>query len=176
MNADYRAGLREACRRISPIHPDHSTLPIEEGFDWSSSLSRVALDRLYLVVFRSVRRATADLELLKEQDDMAYAEALEAGGLLHYYRGSMNERRECLSFCLWESREQARRAAGGASHRAAAEITAEMYESYVLERYDLAREETGDLVFRRLEESPSGADAPGVTGRELQETGIGSAS
>src|ERR671916_2492485 len=137
MHLDYRAGLYEACRGLSPIHPDHTTLPIQEGFNWSSCLAEIPFDRLYLVVFRSVRRATADLELLKEHDDRAYAEALEAGGLLHYHRGSMNQRRECLSFCLWESSEQARRAAGGASHRRAAEITAEMYESYGLERYDL---------------------------------------
>ena len=174
MTADYRVGLREACSRLSPIHPDHVTLPIEEAFDWSSCLAGISFDRLYLVVFRSVRRATADLELLKEHDDRAYVEALEAGGLLHYHRGSMNERRECLSFCLWEDREQALRAAGGASHRRAAEITAEMYESYVLERYDLTREGAGDLAFRRLEASPSRGDAPGVAGRELQETGRGS--
>ncbi len=174
MTLDDQAGLYEICRRLSPIYPDHATLPIEEAFDWSSRLAGVAFDRLYLVVFRSVRRATADLELLKEHDDRAYAEALEAGGLLHYHRGSMNERRECLSFCLWEGREQALRAAGGASHRRAAEITAEMYESYVLERYDLTREETGDLVFRRLEERPTRGDAPGIPGREPQETRRGS--
>jgi len=176
MTAHYLAGLREACRRLSPIHPDHATLPIEEGFDWSSCLAEVPFDRLYLVVFRSVRRATADLDLLKEHDDSAYAEALEAGELLHYFRGSMNERRECLSFCLWESREQARRAAGGASHRTAAAITAEMYESYVLECYDLTREETEDLVFRRLAESPSRGDAPALPRRGLQETRRGSSS
>ena len=164
MTADYRVGLREACSRLSPIHPDHVTLPIEEAFDWSSCLAGISFDRLYLVVFRSVRRATADLELLKEHDDRAYVEALEAGGLLHYHRGSMNERRECLSFCLWEDREQALRAAGGASHRRAAEITAEMYESYVLERYDLTREGTGDLAFRRLEVPHNG----GIRGRALR--------
>jgi hypothetical protein len=35
---------------------------------------------LYLVVFRSVRRPKADLDLLREHDDRAYAEALESGG------------------------------------------------------------------------------------------------
>ncbi len=174
MILDHRAGLYKACRRLSPIHPDHAALPIEEGFDWSSCFAGVSFDRLYLVVFRSVRRATADLELLREHDDRAYAEALEAGGLVHYFRGSMNERRECLSFCLWESREQARRAAGEASHRTAAAITAEMYESYVLERYDLIKEGTGDLTFRRLEGDPSREDAPGVPARELQEPWRGS--
>ena len=64
----------------------------------------------------------------------------------------MNERRECLSFCLWESRGQARNAAGGASHREAAAITAKRYESYTLERYDLIRR-GGRLIFRRLEEA-----------------------
>jgi hypothetical protein len=169
MNLDHRAGLYKACRQLSPIHPDHATLPIQEGFNWSTCLADVPFSRLYLVVFRSVRRTTADLELLKEHDDKAYAEALEAGGLLRYFRGSMNERRQCLSFCLWESREQARRASGGASHRTAAAITADMYESYVLERYDLIKEASGDLVFRRHEGTPSRRDAPGGSARGLQE-------
>ena len=167
MYLDYPVGLQEACRGLSPIHPDHATLPVQEGFNWSSCLAEVPFSRLYLVVFRSVRRATADLELLKEHDDRAYAEALEAGGLLRYFRGSMNERRECLSFCLWESREQALRAAGGASHRTAAATTAGMYESYVLERYDLVKEETGDLAFRRLEGGFSRQDPPGVPARGM---------
>jgi hypothetical protein len=81
----------------------------------------------------------------------------------------MNERRECLSFCLWEDREQARRASGGASHRTAAAITADMYESYVLERYDLIKEASGDLDFRRHEGTPPRRDAPGGSARGLQE-------
>jgi hypothetical protein len=173
MTLDHRAGLYEACLRISPIHPDHATMPIREGFDWSSCLAGAAFDRLYLVVFRSVRRATTDLELLREQDDRAYAEALEAGGLLRYFRGSMNERRECLSFCLWESREQAWRAAGGASHREAVEITSKIYRAYVLERYDLIRDEEGGLVFHLLAGDSSREDAPCGPARELQETGRG---
>jgi hypothetical protein len=168
MYLDYPVDLHEACRGLSPIHPDHTTLPIQEGFNWSSCLAEVPFSRLYLVVFRSVRRATADLELLKEHDDRAYAEALEAGGLLRYFRGSMNERCECVSFCLWESREQALRAAGGASHRKAAATTADMYESYVLERYDLVKEEAGDLAFRRLGGELPGQDPPGVPARGAQ--------
>ena len=85
----------------------------------------------------------------------------------------MNERRECLSFCLWESREQARRAAGGASHREAVEITSKMYRAYGLERYDLIRDETGGLVFHLLAGDSSREDAPCGPARELQETGRG---
>jgi hypothetical protein len=154
MYLDHPVGLHEACRRLSPIHPDHANLPIQSGFNWSSCLTGVPFDRLYLVVFRSVRRATADLNLLREHDDLAHAAALEAGGLLYYFKGEMNERRECLSFCLWESRQQAHRAAGGASHTAATRVTAKMYESYSLERYDVMKtaDKKGDLVFRRIEE------------------------
>lgn len=139
MTLDLRADLYEACRHISPRHPDYVTRSIEDGFDWASSLSSCHFDRLYLVVFRSVRRPTADLHLLREYDDRAYEEALKTGGLLRYFRGNANERGECLSFCLWEGREQAREAAGAASHRSAAGITAQMYETYVLDRYWLKK-------------------------------------
>jgi len=140
-------------------------LPIQEGFNWSSCLGDARFERLYLVVFRSVLGVTADLELLWEHDRRAHAEALEAGGLLCYFRGVMTERRECLSFCLWESREQARRASGGPLHRAATGIVAETYESYSLERYELMKvgEAKGSLIFRPLEgvASCQGTDAPG---------------
>jgi hypothetical protein len=139
MTLDLRADLYEACRHISPRHPDYVTQPIQDGFDWSSSLSSCNFDRLYLVVFRSVRRPTADVHLLREYDDNAYEEALRTGGLLRYFKGHANVRGECLSFCLWEGREQAREAAGSASHQSAAGITAQMYESYVLDRYWLKK-------------------------------------
>jgi hypothetical protein len=160
MILDHPAGLFAACRRISPINPDYANLPVEEGFDWSSHLGGVCFDRLYLVVFRSVRRPTADLRLLKEHDDRAYEDAVEAGGLLRYFKGEMNGRRECLSFCLWESRERAVTASGSASHRTAARITAQMYESYTLERYELSRGEAGDVGFRRLDRVPGDENTP----------------
>jgi hypothetical protein len=131
--------VHRACQEISPIYPDYETRPIQDGFSWASSLAGCAFERFYLVVFRSVRRASADLDLLREHDDRAYAEALESGGLLRYFKGEANELGECLSFCLWETRRQAIEAAGAASHRSAAEITVRMYESYVLERYWLKK-------------------------------------
>jgi hypothetical protein len=138
MPLDLRADLYEACQRISPRHTDYATLPIEDGFEWSF-LSPCDFDRLYLVVFRSVRRPEADLDLLRERDDRAYEEALVSGGLLRYFKGRANEHGECLSFCLWETRVQASKAADAASHRSAAGITAWMYESYVIDRYWLKK-------------------------------------
>jgi hypothetical protein len=131
--------VHRACQQISPIYPDYATRPVQDGFSWSSSLAGCAFERLYLVVFRSVRRPSADLELLREHDDRAYEKALESGGLLRYFKGEANERGECLSFCLWETREQALEAAGAASHQSAAEITVRMYESYELDRYWLKK-------------------------------------
>jgi hypothetical protein len=145
--------VRRACQQISPIYPDYATRPIQDGFSWSSSLASYGFERLYLVVFRSVRRPSADLDLLREHDDRAYEKALESGGLLRYFKGEANERGECLSFCLWETRRQAIEAAGASSHQSAADISVRMYESYVLDRYWLkkvvtAREER--LVFEPI--------------------------
>jgi hypothetical protein len=134
MTLDLTADLYKACQQISPRHPDYATLSIEDGFDWSS-LFLCHFERLYLVVFRSVRQPEADLDLLLEHDDRAYEEALASGGLLRYFKGQANERGECQSFCLWETREQARKAAEAASHRSAASVSAQMYLSYSLERY-----------------------------------------
>src|SRR5829696_2564470 len=131
--------VHKACQQISPIYPDYATRPVQDGFSWSSSLAGCAFERLYLVVFRSIRRPSADLDLLREHDDRAYEKALESGGLLRYFKGEANERGECVSFCLWERREQAIEAAGAASHRSAGEITVRMYESYVLDRYWLKK-------------------------------------
>ena len=97
-----------------------------------------------------MRRAEADLDLLREHDDRAYEEALVAGGLLRYFKGQANERGECLSFCLWETREQARRAADAASHRSAAGVSAQMYLSYSLERYWI-RKVGEKLVFEPIQ-------------------------
>jgi hypothetical protein len=143
-----------ACQQISPMYPDYVTRSIQDGFSWSSSLAGCAFDQLYLVAFRSVRRPSADLELLREHDDRAYEQALQSGGLLRYFKGEANERRECLSFCLWERREQAIEAAGAASHRSAAAISGRMYESYVLERYWLKKVVTArgeKLIFEPIE-------------------------
>ena len=131
--------VHTACQQISPIYPDYAARPVQDGFSWSSSLAGCAFERLYLVVFRSVRRPDADLDLLREHDDQAYEQALESGGLLRYFKGEANEQRECLSFCLWETREQAIEAAGAASHQSAADISVLMYESFVLDRYWLKK-------------------------------------
>jgi len=149
MSLDLTADLYEACQQISPRHPDYATQSIEDAFDWSS-LSCCVFDRLYLVVFRSLWQPEADLDLLREHDDRAFEEAIASGGLLRYFKGNANEGGECLSFCLWETREQARQAADGASHRSAAGVSAQMYLSYSLKRYWI-RKVGETLVFEPIQ-------------------------
>jgi hypothetical protein len=131
---------------LRPITPDYAELPILEGFNWAECFSAINEARLYLVVFRSVRRETADPVRLKLFDDLAYEEARAASGLLYYFRGSLNLRRECLSFCLWETQEQAEAATRLSSHAAAAHLTEEMYESFVLERWTLIKRVGSDWL------------------------------
>jgi hypothetical protein len=150
-NVDSLASLRGACERVAPVHPAYANLPIEEGFGWEP-LRGTDFGRLYLVVFRSLRREEADLDLRRERARQAHREAIGMGGLLRYFKGEANERRECLSFCLWERREQAERAAGGASHSGAASIAAQTYERYDLERYHLTKDgdAEGGIAFEGL--------------------------
>ena len=72
--------VHRSCQRICPIYPDYATRPVQDGFSWSSSLLGCAFERLYLVVFPSVRRPSADLDLLREDDDRAYEEAGHRSG------------------------------------------------------------------------------------------------
>jgi len=150
MTLNLRVGLQEAAQRIRPIRENYQDFPIEQGFDWSA-IAGLASGGLYLVVFRSVRRSDAALDMLRWFDDLAYAEALTSGGLLRYFTGVADERGHCLSFCLWESREAALRASGSEKHGRAASITAAMYVSYDLERYTLTSSGPGRSPdFRRL--------------------------
>src|ERR687889_2862597 len=148
MTLDLTKDLYGACQQISPRHRDYARLSIEDGFHWSS-LYCCHFERLYLVVFRSVWQPEGDRDLLRELDDHAYEEALKSGGLLRYFKGQANERGECLSFCLWETREQARQAADAASHRSAAGASAQMYLSFSLERHWIRKLEE-KLVFERI--------------------------
>lgn len=132
--------------RLTPVSPLFATLPILEGFTWDDCFAPVEAGEWYLVVFRSIRRPDADLQLLTEYDDRAYDEALANRGLLYYFKGELNERCECLSFCVWNSREQARASARLPQHAQAAALVRQMYESYTLERYLLVKRPGADAV------------------------------
>lgn len=113
--------------------------PTSEGFNWSDILEQTAVNSAYLVAFRSTRTPDADVELLNYLDEQAHEEALESDGLLVYFQGEATEQGECVSFCLWENPQAARKASQGPKHQAAIRSTASMYEQFTLERYTVKR-------------------------------------
>jgi hypothetical protein len=130
----------EAFKDLAPITARYATVPILEGFNWDDCAVRLPEGQWYLVVFRSVRREAADDLTLEMHDYGAHIEASRrAVGLVHYFRGTPSEQRECLSFCIWSNRKEARRAAQLPLHRVAMTMTDEKYEWYALERYNLRK-------------------------------------
>jgi hypothetical protein len=143
-------------RLLKPIVPDYALRPIQEAFEWSKILAGLKPgEERYLVVFRSERKPDADGALLDRLDEEAHQEALRSGGLLAYFRGGLIGENQCLSFCVWGNRDQARLAAAGPRHQKAAQAASAMYSSYALERYTVRREGT-EIVFEPVHISPSG--------------------
>ena len=138
---------------LVPITPAYARRPIDEGFNWVECVAEIAEAEWYLVVFRSVRRCSADSDVLTAYDDRAFEEAARAPGFLFYFKGAMAEHGECLSFCLWDRLYQAKIAARYSAHVAATQIVDQMYESYTLERYVVMKApdvENGRLLFLPL--------------------------
>eukprot|EP00897_Mesotaenium_endlicherianum_P006015 jgi/Mesen1/5441/ME000271S04469 len=126
---------------------DPLTTPYEDCFKWKHIIESLQVEEgklLYAVVFRSVRKESADTEELYAADAAAYEEARQGGGLLKYWYGTLNKRRECLATCIWESREAARGALGKAAHVKAMQLAAQMYYTYTLERYWIRLAKNGD--------------------------------
>ena len=127
--------------RLRPVTPAYAVRGIEESFNWRDCLGSVDAGEWYVVAFRSVRRPEADDALLYELDERALQEANAHSGLLHYFSGDLDDQRRCLSMCVWEDRRRAQESAALPNHTAAIDISGATYESYILERYTLKKED-----------------------------------
>ncbi|KAI9327269.1 hypothetical protein BDR26DRAFT_792408, partial [Obelidium mucronatum] len=124
------------------ITENYFHVPLPDCFNWNQVASLLGPEwegDWYLVAFRSVRKENADSKALYDADALAHSEALESGGLLKYWYGSLNEKRECLAMCIWSSREFARLATRKPYHILAQSLAGRMYESYTLERWSLQK-------------------------------------
>jgi len=119
--------------RLAPVSDRYATLPVSDAFTWDACAPDVEPGEWYMVAFRSVRRQDVDEARLTAHDDWAHAEAMVAYGFVHYFRGPTQDDGHCMSFCLWDSRAEARAAAGRPAHTEAAAITHETYAEYTLE-------------------------------------------
>ncbi|KAJ3085126.1 Zinc transporter [Quaeritorhiza haematococci] len=155
--------LSNALQHLTHIHPDYRILPLATSFNWqtiASLLPSTISKTWYIVAFRSIRRADASTEELYAADAEAHREARESGGILKYWYGDLNEKRECLAMCVWANRGFARQATRKPHHVRAMMLTARTYETYRLEKYWLIKEE-GVEGFR-LEENTLMSDHIGL--------------
>lgn len=143
--------------RLAPASPTYATQAVEEAFNWAECARDADAGEWYVVAFRSVRRETADDDRLEEYDRRALREARRYPGFVQYFKGHPTARRECLSFCIWETRDQARAAARGRAHGEAVGLVREMYEVYTLEFWRLIKRDR----LTAFEFEPLGRTDPG---------------
>ncbi len=137
----------DALQRLGPVSVDYATLPVADAFNWADGASELGDGDWYLVAFRSVRRPGADEERLATYDELAHQEAAGSPGFVHYLKGPAATDGSCMSFCLWQSREDARAAARQPAHVQAVSLLDEMYATYTLEFHHVRRLAGGPLTF-----------------------------
>jgi len=147
--------------RLAPVSDRYATLPVSDAFTWDACAPDVEPGEWYMVAFRSVRRPDVDEARLTSHDDWAHAEAMGAPGFVHYFRGPTQSDGHCMSFCLWDSRTEAREAAGRPAHTQAAALTHEAYAEYRLEFHRVRRLPDGSFTFEPYDASPRGDAARG---------------
>ncbi|RDW76379.1 uncharacterized protein DSM5745_06371 [Aspergillus mulundensis] len=152
--------LAQALTTLTPTRADYATAPYAESFNWSSvsaTLHDLAAKEgyswkrqsFYVVVFRSTLQTDIDGERLHLLDERSHAEAVTSGGLLRYWFGVKNEKRENLATCVWRSREDARAGGTGPWHAKARGAARVMYEQIVFTTLELVvGEEVGEWEFR----------------------------
>jgi hypothetical protein len=133
--------------RLVPVSDRYAMLSVGDAFTWEACVEDVDPGEWYMVAFRSIRRADADEIRLSAHDDWAHAEAMDASGFVHYLKGPTQPDGRCMSFCLWNSRAEARAASGGPAHTAAAALTHEAYGEYTLEFHRVRRLAGGGFTF-----------------------------
>jgi hypothetical protein len=138
---------RPSFDRLLPVSDRYATLAVADAFTWADCTPEVGPGEWYMVAFRSIRRPGADEARLTAHDDWAHTEAMSAPGFVHYLKGPTMRDGRCLSFCLWDSRTEARAAAGRPAHIKAAALTHEAYAEYTLEFLRVRRLEVEGFTF-----------------------------
>jgi len=141
-------------QRLAPVSAGYASLPIQDAFNWQEASTELGNGDWYLVAFRSIRRAGADEERLTLFDELAHQEAATSPGFVHYFKGPQATDGSCLSFCLGDSRADARAASGRPDHVRAVSLIDEMYESYTLEFHRVTRAAGGPLAFAPYDLAP----------------------
>jgi hypothetical protein len=139
---------------LAPVSAGYAAMPVPDAFNWQEASAGLGDGEWYLVAFRSIRRAGADDERLTLFDELAHQEAATSPGFVHYFKGPQAPDGSCLSFCLWQSRADARAAAGRPDHVRAVSLIEEMYASYTLEFHRVTRDAGAPLIFEPYDRAP----------------------
>ena len=79
--------------RLLPVSDRYANLPVADAFTWAACTDEVEPGEWYMVAFRSTRRPGADEDRLTAYDDWAHAEAMDAPGFVHYFKGPTTDGR-----------------------------------------------------------------------------------
>ena len=109
--------------KIQPVHADFRDLSVPEAFSWDSGIRQTAMNGLYVVAFRSKRNLDAPSQMvdrLLKLDHDAFEEAQTMPGFHTYWHDDdLSPEGHGLSFCLWDSKADAKHAAAQPLHEAA---------------------------------------------------------
>lgn len=149
----------DALESLAPVSDRYATLPVAQAFDWGDVGRQLGDGEWYLVAFRSIRKPGADEARLTDYDERAHQEAAGSAGYVHYFKGPIGSDDTCLSFCLWNSRAEARAAAGKPDHVEAVSLLNEMYAAYTLE-FQRVTVRDGSIAFEPYDAPPVQAAMP----------------
>ena len=154
---------RPSLANLAPVSERYASLPVSQAYTWAASAADIEPGEYYLVAFRSIRHPNVDEAALTAHDDWAHAEAMDAPGFVHYFKGPTTPDGRCMSFCLWTGRAEARAAASRPAHAQAVELTHQAYAEYDLEFHRLTRRDGDPELTFEPYDAPSAQPTGGAT-------------
>ena len=115
--------------RLLPVSDRYASLPVADAFIGPTCADQVDPGEWYMVAFRSrppSRRGRGSPDRLRR---LGAPRGDEGRRLRPLLQGPDPADGRCMSFCLWDSRAEARAAAGRPAHTQAAALTHEAYQS-----------------------------------------------
>ena len=103
-----------------------------------------------MYVFHATEREDVDPEVLAAFDESALIAAEGAKGFIHY------QPNDGLSYCIWETAEDAQVATSSPEHRAAAMYAPMAYEKWQLTCWEVSMPAEGEIDFVQLWTRDSG--------------------
>ncbi|CAG8621527.1 5317_t:CDS:2 [Dentiscutata heterogama] len=98
-----------ALEKLKEVDSNYTKKPLETSFNWNEIAADIkdVKGEWYFVAFQSIGSVNANFDLLSDAKKRAYHKAENHEGLLKYWSGEFNQNQECLSTCIWASRDNA---------------------------------------------------------------------